>query len=334
MKLRNQKSSFIRAAGAFLASTKITYGIKDVVSAETDFGKVSDALKGNGSIGSDVNTVYYHVTDYIQKALNDLRANDKDYRIVVFVDDLDRCSPEKALEVLESIKSFFDIEGVVYVIGMDPNSIDNLIKKKYGSDSKINGLDYLKKIVQLPVQIPEWFHADIEAFIETTILEKLENSDLLGGLQRNKKIIVRAVEKNPREVKRFINTVILAQAIFNKPIDNLLIVQALRFRSEWNKLLNLMMSDDKKREFLEAYRVLYSPDSRERESGKGQIKQLYPDIEEKHDKFFERNNDLNKFLETKFENGIVETVIDKLYNINMEEYRRALESFRHKEDEK
>jgi hypothetical protein len=195
-------------------------------------------------------------------------------------------------------------------------------------------LDYLKKIVQLPVQIPEWFHADIEAFIETTILEKLENSDLLGGLQRNKKIIVRAVEKNPREVKRFINTVILAQAIFNKPIDNLLIVQALRFRSEWNKLLNLMMSDDKKREFLEAYRVLYSPDSRERESGKGQIKQLYPDIEEKHDKFFERNNDLNKFLETKFENGIVETVIDKLYNINMEEYRRALESFRHKEDEK
>jgi hypothetical protein len=152
----------------------------------------------------------------------------------------------------------------------------------------------------------------------------LRRFDLLGGLQRNKKIIVRAVEKNPREVKRFINTVILAQAIFNKPIDNLLIVQALRFRSEWNKLLNLMMSDDKKREFLEAYRVLYSPDSRERESGKGQIKQLYPDIEEKHD----------KFLETKFENGIVETVIDKLYNINMEEYRRALESFRHKEDEK
>jgi hypothetical protein len=82
------------------------------------------------------------------------------------------------------------------------------------------------------------------------------------------------------------------------------------------------------------YLELDSPDPKERESGKGQIKQLYPDIEEKHDKFFEKNNDLNKFLETKFENQITETVIDKLYSIKMEEYRRALESFIHKEDEK
>jgi len=252
------------------------------------------------------------VTDFIQKALDDLRANDKDYRIVVFVDDLDRCTPEKALEVLESIKRFFDIEGIVYVIGMDPYSIDNLIEKKYGPKTKINGLDYLKKIVQLPVQIPEWFHTDIEAFIETTILEKLENSDLLGGLQRNRKIIVRAVEKNPREVKRFINTVILAQAIFDRPIDNLLIVQALRFRSDWNQLLNLLMTDDKKNRFLNAYKQLNSPEPRERQSGENEIKQIYPDIEKKHDRFFERRNDLNKFLETKFENEITETVIDKL----------------------
>jgi predicted KAP-like P-loop ATPase len=69
---------------------------------------------------------------------------------VVFVDDLDRCTPEKALEVLESIKAFFDIKGIVYVIGMDSASIDHIINQKYGKNSKIKGIDYLDKIVRLP----------------------------------------------------------------------------------------------------------------------------------------------------------------------------------------
>jgi predicted KAP-like P-loop ATPase len=71
------------------------------------------------------------VTGFLEKALQELRKQDSDYRIVIFIDDLDRCNPEKALEVLESIKSFSDIEGIVYVIGMDSETINSLIKKKY-----------------------------------------------------------------------------------------------------------------------------------------------------------------------------------------------------------
>jgi hypothetical protein len=84
----------------------VTYGVKDVISAETDFGKVADSLKGDGTVGNDVGNIYYYVTQFIEKALNDLSGSDTKYRIVVFIDDLDRCSPDRALEVLESIKSF------------------------------------------------------------------------------------------------------------------------------------------------------------------------------------------------------------------------------------
>jgi KAP family P-loop domain len=86
-------------------------------------------LKGLGSWGGDRNGIYYHVTDFLESALKDLRKDDKDYRIAIFIDDLDRCSPERALEVLESIKSFFDIEGIVYVIGMDSETINSSQKK-------------------------------------------------------------------------------------------------------------------------------------------------------------------------------------------------------------
>ncbi len=41
-------------------------------------------------------------------------------RLVVFVDDLDRCLPEKAVEVLEAVKLFLDVEGFIFVMGVGP----------------------------------------------------------------------------------------------------------------------------------------------------------------------------------------------------------------------
>ena len=121
------KDGVVKTAKAYLKSTTITYG-----PAATDFAKFTDALKeGGSSDNKDVNAIYYHVTDFLEKALYKLRDPDKDHRIVVFIDDLDRCLPERALEVLESIKSFFDIEGIVYVIGMNYDSISRLIGEKY-----------------------------------------------------------------------------------------------------------------------------------------------------------------------------------------------------------
>jgi hypothetical protein len=137
---------------AFVKSTKITYGIKDVISVETDFGKVADYRKSNGSIGDNVNILYYDANLFLEKAFNDVRtledgSIDDEFRIVVFIDDLDRCSPERALEVLESIKTFFDMEGFVFVVGMNYKTIGTLVKRKYAENPDITGSGYLSKIV-------------------------------------------------------------------------------------------------------------------------------------------------------------------------------------------
>ena len=54
-------------------------------------------------------------------------------RIVVFVDDLDRCLPENALQVLESMKLFFDIKGFVFVVGLDQRVIEQAVELRYQS---------------------------------------------------------------------------------------------------------------------------------------------------------------------------------------------------------
>ena len=73
-------------------------------------------------------------------------------RLVVFVDDLDRCLPEKAIEVLEALKLFLDVEGWVFVLALDAEAIQNAIRHRYQGDVKAR--EYLKKIVQVPFILP------------------------------------------------------------------------------------------------------------------------------------------------------------------------------------
>ena len=46
-------------------------------------------------------------------------------RVVVFVDDLDRCPPERIVQVIDAIKLFLDVPGCVYVMGLDREIIEH-----------------------------------------------------------------------------------------------------------------------------------------------------------------------------------------------------------------
>ena len=249
---------------------------------------------------------------------------------------MDRCYPEKALEVLESIKSFFDVEGFIYVIGMDSESIDSLIRRKYGAGSNIKGLYYLQKIVQLPFQIPTWKEVDLSKSISKIIENGLEGSkELIDEFEKNKEMIVKAVQLNPREVKRFINNVILAKSVFEKPVDQLIAVRALDFRTEWNKFFELITPDDTRKRFLNVYEML--------ENEKRSIT-----TEEEFEKFVEERSSadpISKDTAAIYKELIKQGVsLQSFLNAGaagillqiekMEEHRRALETTKHKPKEK
>lgn len=69
-----------------------------------------------------------YVSEYLKEELDSIKNK---HRFIIFIDDLDRGTPERALESLESVKTFFDIEGIIYVIGMDPSTIDPIIRVKW-----------------------------------------------------------------------------------------------------------------------------------------------------------------------------------------------------------
>ena len=157
-------------------------------------------------------SVYYEGLDKIKKEMESIREEKGDYRVVIFIDDLDRCSPVKALEVLESIKLFLDIEGFVFVIGLSHKTVTHLISQAYQSTG-VKGNDYIKKIIQIPIKIPSWTKESIIDLINNSIINSL-NSDYTKFLCENSGMIAKVVDYNPRQLKRFINNVIVAFETF------------------------------------------------------------------------------------------------------------------------
>lgn len=75
-------------------------------------------------------------------------------KLIVFIDDLDRCLPENVISSLEALKLFLDEAPCVFVIGVDRLVIEKAVQAHYGSASGHMGRDYLDKIIQVPFVIP------------------------------------------------------------------------------------------------------------------------------------------------------------------------------------
>jgi hypothetical protein len=106
--------------------------------------------------------------------LEDIRLP-KDVRINfgIFIDDLDRCLPEKAVEALELIKTVFNLESFAFVLALDEEVVERGIGHRYKDyalankkpEMPITGFEYLEKIVHLPFRLPPLTNREAALFV-------------------------------------------------------------------------------------------------------------------------------------------------------------------------
>lgn len=72
-------------------------------------------------------------------------------RLVVVIDELDRCRPDYALAVLEIMKHFFNVNGVHFVLGVNLKELQNSVRARYGAGS--DAVVYLQKFVTISLSI-------------------------------------------------------------------------------------------------------------------------------------------------------------------------------------
>jgi len=199
-------------------------------------------------------SIYFDGLEKIKHQMNEIRRIEgKDCRVVIFIDDLDRCSPNKALEVLESIKLFLDFEGFVFVIGLSHKTVTQLISYAYKTTG-VKGDDYIKKIIQIPIRIPTWSQEGIIDLIENKITKDL-HKEYTDFLSQNSAMVARVVDYNPRQLKRFINNVIIAFETFAKnktpeiQFNDIFLAKILK--SEWPRFYEEFVRDEYFREMVQ-----------------------------------------------------------------------------------
>jgi hypothetical protein len=211
-------------------------------------------------------------------------------RLVVMVDDLDRCNPATVIETLEAIKLFLFVPHTAFILGADERLVRYAVRKRFpeldqpGERIEV-GIQYLEQLVQFPIRIPPLGHTEIETYINllfTSVTQDLlpgqfekarlaavnSSAGALHGVnfnhgvaealfgavpqdlaenlalaQRLAPVLTAGLSGNPRQCKRFLNTLLvrgrmaksrevdLAQTVLAK------LMLAEYFKPEWFKRL-------------------------------------------------------------------------------------------------
>lgn len=135
----------------------------------------------------------------------------REKRLIILIDDLDRCTPESAIATLEAIKLFLSVPSCIFIIAVENNIVQEGIKHKYGTSVSFSGRDYLEKIIQLPFSIPKPSDSSMRTFLD--FLSKGTLSDPIS------KIAICGSDSNPRRLKRFVNSYTLSKYIISSGFD-------------------------------------------------------------------------------------------------------------------
>lgn len=224
-----------------------------------------------------------------RKEFGELLADSEVENLVVFIDELDRCLPDTILEIFEAMRLFLFVDGTSFVIGADQRLIQYAIKSKYkevpGNNLDI-GKEYLEKVVQYPITIPELNKPEVNQYLSCLLLEKTLSAEefkqlltVIYSLQPEEELTIELIKEkqssiadkcrddmalarqissvlapsingNPRQCKRFLNMLYM----------RMIMARSRHVELDKNILAKLMLAEYFNPDF---FKALTKPENRE-----------------------------------------------------------------------
>ena len=133
------------------------------------------------------------ITEQVEKMVNESR-------LIVFIDDLDRCLVENALGILEAVKLFLNAEGVIFVIAVDMSKLERAWELRYkGMEiGTKEGREHIDKIFQLKLSLPPKEIIQVDSYIQKLASSLPDNE---------RRLLISGCPPNPRKIKRILNLV-------------------------------------------------------------------------------------------------------------------------------
>lgn len=132
--------------------------------------------------------------------------------LVVMVDDLDRCSPDRIMDVLEAVKLFLSVKKTTYVFAVDETIVRYSINRKYNGDDNYTNdsiaKDYIEKIIQIPIVLPSLSSKDIENYLLLLYYQsQFEETEFIPILEKikEKKLLISERQIEPQDLDSIIS---------------------------------------------------------------------------------------------------------------------------------
>ncbi len=247
-KLVDDQSGFLERAKDFLSHG--VYIKKWVTSVATNGASYLATSHGNVLLGCVVKKIGKALIQFFdkqaaeadkfipanfRKSLNEVIDNfiqkkSPNKRFIIFIDDLDRIAPKQAIQILEMLKNFFDVDHCIFVLAIDQNVALKGLKAKYGKREQFNEDTYqsfFDKIIQVTAHLPTAYY-NIDAYLtkallqigyssEAAINDGLSKFSLHGKLKSFHDALIEitrlSVGSNPRAIKRLVSNLSLIKHI-------------------------------------------------------------------------------------------------------------------------
>jgi hypothetical protein len=204
------KNVALPATAAFMTGglsviPQLVNGLKDAAQNPTD---LVDRIKGQDTEGflkqflkENDDTDKFDVVRKFRDDFEELLKKSQIDKLVILIDDLDRCLPDRIIDNLEAIKLFLNVKNTAFVIGADPRIVRHAIEYRYKdkvvdtntentNDRIVN--DYLEKLIQIPYSLPKLSDSEVETYITLLFCENdlASPDDFNGVLEAFKKFRV------------------------------------------------------------------------------------------------------------------------------------------------
>ncbi|MGB5964975.1 MAG: P-loop NTPase fold protein [Sulfurimonadaceae bacterium] len=185
--------------------------ISKLVAEQID-GVIADRLQSS----EEDKSALKHFKEYLQEIAEEQGNGNP---IIFIIDELDRCRPDFALELVEQIKHIFSVQGITFLLVLNRKQLEASVKARYGND--IDASLYLQKFVSIWLSLPRsgqqyddngekyLIHALESMLLENEQFKNTELRDLLIDIVKLKK-------PSYREIERILSYV----AILNNMLDN------------------------------------------------------------------------------------------------------------------
>lgn len=162
---RIKAASFAVIKGYALTKIKKMYGEEVAELAE----KGTDAFLQQGEkVFKEYNELRSAVLD-LKEALHDYINLNKKRKLLIIIDELDRCRPSFAIETLEVVKHLFDVEGIIFIFAVDIEQLSSSVKSVYGEG--INAYGYMGRFFDYISKMPP---VEAEEYVKIKLLKEIE----------------------------------------------------------------------------------------------------------------------------------------------------------------